>query len=250
MDIFSLRKKLKTDTSIGTWMQIPSPIVANLLSIQDFDWVTLDLEHGRFDNNLIGDLFSIIKSNNCLPFARLLSTCSQSEISSVLDAGASGLIFPKVESVEQARCIYRYSNLPPTGNRGVAFCHANNYGNNFDKYLEEGQNTFLVGMIETVEGSKNLQSIISECIFDAFIIGPYDLSASLGLTGQFEAPDFVNTLDTLYDSFKSSATPFGSHIVYPSDIQLISSIKSGCSFIPYGIDTTFLANLLPSINQS
>ena len=69
MYVSDLRAKIKTKASIGTWLQIPSPIVANLLSLQSFDWVTLDLEHGRFDNHQIGDLFNIIKSNSCLPFA-------------------------------------------------------------------------------------------------------------------------------------------------------------------------------------
>ena len=247
MNVHSLRKQLKVKLSLGTWMQIPSPIVANILSRQCFDWVALDLEHGRFDNNIIGDLFKVIKSNSCLPFARMLSPCSQLEISRVLDAGACGLIFPKIETVDQAIAIYNYSHLPPKGARGVSFCHANNYGFDFDEYLESGQSTFLVGMIESVSGVRNLQHIIAENIFDAFIIGPYDLSASLGVTGKFNDVIFLKTIDTIYDALRSSGVPFGSHIVYPSSAELKNSIDLGCSFIPYGIDTTFLSKAEPII---
>ena len=239
MNVTDLRNKLRTSASLGTWMQIPSSIVCNLLSRHDFDWLALDLEHGRFDNNVIGDFFNIIKSNNCLPFARLLSTYSPNEISSVLDAGAAGLIFPKLETVEQARLIYSASNLPPTGTRGVAFCHANNYGSDFDLYLEKGQSTFLVGMIESQLGVDNLPHILSENIFDAFVVGPYDLSASLGLTGMFDSPRFLSVLDSIYDTLNASSIPFGSHVVYPSTDQLTSSLRRGCRFIPHGIDTTF-----------
>ena len=246
MNVSELRLKLKSGISLGTWLQIPSPIVANLLSLQPFDWVTIDLEHGRFDNNQIGDLFNQVKLNSCLPFARLLSPCSSSEISSVLDAGASGLIFPKLESVEQARSIYNFSNLPPTGSRGVSFCHANNYGNDFVSYIEEGQSTFLVGMIESQLGVDNLKSILAENIFDAFVIGPYDLSASLGVTGVFDSPKFLTTLDYIYDTFKSFSVPFGSHVVHPSLDKLRISLNSGCRFIPFGIDTTFLSSVYPS----
>lgn len=247
MYISALREKLTSNASIGTWMQIPSSIVANILSRQRFDWVVLDLEHGRFDNYIIGDLFNVIKSNNCLPFARLLSPCCQSEISRVLDAGAAGLIFPKTESIEQSRAIYNFSRLPPDGSRGVSFCHANNYGVDFKEYLQSDHAPFLVGMIESSLGVENLQAIISADIFDAFIVGPYDLSASLGVTGQFSHPIFLNALDTIYHTLMSSNVPFGSHIVYPSSIDLNKSLERGCTFIPFGIDTTFLSMVEPTL---
>ena len=246
MNVSALRDKLTSKVSIGTWMQIPSSIVANILSRQSFDWVVVDLEHGRFDNFIIGDLFNTIKSNNCLPFARLLSPCCQSEISSVLDAGAAGLIFPKIESLDQSRAIYNFSRLPPAGSRGVSFCHANNYGLDFSEYIQSENFPFLVGMIESSACVHNLQEIITADIFDAFIVGPYDLSASLGVTGDFTNSIFLNTLDTIYNILISSNVPFGVHIVYPSANELNKSLERGCTFIPYGIDTTFLSTVEPT----
>ena len=101
-------------------------------------------------------------------------------------------------------------------------------------------------MVESQLGVQNLKHILSENIFDAFVVGPYDLSSSLGVTGKFDSHKFLSTIDYIYDTFRSFSVPYGTHVVHPSLDKLANSLTSGCRFIPYGIDTTFLSNVYPS----
>ena len=115
-----IRNKLKNgQISIGTWMQMPNSSVAEIISNAGYDWVTIDLEHGSFSLQELPNIFRAIEMTNTLPLARLVSGRA-SECSQVLDAGASGLIIPKVNSKEQLENIISYSSYPPHGNRGLA----------------------------------------------------------------------------------------------------------------------------------
>ena len=114
-----------------------------------------------------------------MPFVRISSICPVA-CKKVLDAGACGIIFPMVNNLNDMINAYKYSLWPPKGNRGVAFNRANNYGSTFESYQQLASNPFLVAMIETSDGVKNISEIVQSGLL-TILIGPYDLSGSWAL---------------------------------------------------------------------
>ena len=97
--IISIREKLRNaKPSIGSWMQIPSPDIAEILSYSNYDWIVVDLEHGSFALNDLPNIFRAIESSGTTLGLARLSHLSAYTCKSALDAGAGGVIVPKVES--------------------------------------------------------------------------------------------------------------------------------------------------------
>jgi 2-dehydro-3-deoxyglucarate aldolase len=156
-----------------------------------------------------------------------------------LDAGAGGLIIPNVSSAEQLICIREACCWPPTGSRGVGFSRANLFGKNFDLYKNEAQVPLLVAMIEHIKAVENLEEIVKVAGLDAVLVGPYDLSASMGITGLFESPHFINALEKIKLICNKKGMPFGIHVVYPDSSTLKQKITEGYRFIAYSLDSVF-----------
>ena len=154
--ISKIRNKLRNEVaSVGSWMQLPNTSIAEILVKSGYDWVAIDMEHGSFSNHQLPDLFRALELGDTLPMARLISADEQS-CKQALDAGAGGLIAPKIETARQAKAFKVFSAWPPSGERGVAFSRANLFGTTFDDYAGFAQNPLLVGMIETAKGVENI----------------------------------------------------------------------------------------------
>ena len=188
--IKSVREKLRVGgVSIGSWMQIPHPSIAEVMGQAGYDWVAVDMEHGSIGAHQLPDLFRALELGNTLPLARIAQGRAK-DCKQALDAGAGGVIVPMVESAAQLLEVRDACRWPPSGTRGVGFT-LEFFGENFDVYREEAQAPLLVAMVEHIVAVDSLKEILSVDGLDAILIGPYDLSASMGLTAQFDHPDFV-----------------------------------------------------------
>ncbi len=241
LDIISkIRDKLSNNIpSIGSWMQIPNSSVAEIMGQSGYDWIALDMEHGSMSPQILPDIFRALELGGTLPMARLAQG-SMKDIKEALDSGAGGLIIPMVESAKQLNDIIRYSCWPPTGKRGIAFSRANLYGKNFDNYLKEAQSPLLIAMIETKKGLNDLEKILSVKGLDGILIGPYDLSASLGITGNFNNKKFINAIKKILKLAKKFNIAAGIHIINPSIAELKLRMNEGYTFIAYSIDSVML----------
>jgi len=225
---------------IGSWMQIPDPSVAEIMGRAGYDWVAVDMEHGSICVHQLPDLFRAIELGGTLPMARLAQghpkDCKQA-----LDAGAGGVIIPMVESADQLRSIRNACCWPPAGTRGVGFSRANLFGKNFDDYAKEAQAPLLVAMIEHEKAVASLPEILAVEGLDAIMIGPYDLSASMGLTGDFSSEKFIGAMETILSMCQTASISCGIHVVQPCEAELHQRIEDGYRFIAYCIDAVFLS---------
>lgn len=238
--ITMIRQKLSEGKySIGSWMQIPSTSVAEIMGQAGYDWVAVDMEHGAISVHQLPDIFRALELGNTLPVVRIAQghpkDCKQA-----LDAGAGGVIIPMVDSPEKLEMVRDACRWPPAGNRGVAFSRANLFGKNFDNYIVEAQQPILVAMIEHVNAVENLRSILEVVGLDAILIGPYDLSASMGLTAKFDHPDFVAVMNQIRQVSESAKIPCGVHVVQPSSEELNQKLANGYRFIAYSMDAVIL----------
>jgi 2-dehydro-3-deoxyglucarate aldolase len=238
--IQNLRNKLKNkEASIGSWIQISNASIAEIMGSAGYDWIAVDLEHGNISSENLPNLFRSLELGGTLPFARL-SSVDKVESKKVLDAGAAGIIIPNILSPLQLTEIIRYSMWPPSGKRGVGFSRANLYGKNFNEYLDFAQTPVIIAMIEDYEAIQYLDEILKVKGLDAIFIGPYDLSASMNLTGEFENKQFIDCVDDIKTKCLIYKIPIGIHVVNP-DIKLLEmKISEGFQFIAYSIDTVFL----------
>jgi 2-keto-3-deoxy-L-rhamnonate aldolase RhmA len=173
-----------------SWQQIPSTVISELLSL-NFDGVVIDTEHGCFSNETLFSCIQIIKAKNKQCFVRLTEV-NKTLIRYILDAGADGLIFSTIETEEQCKQILEFSCYTPRGGRGLGLVRQNSWG---EKPLIS-KDPILIPQIETKKGVENLEQII-KFNFDYYLIGPYDLSLSLEVPGQFNNPNFLLYIDKI-----------------------------------------------------
>lgn len=237
-----IRKRLQENlASIGTWQQIPHPSISEILGAAGYDWVAVDMEHGSVSIAQLPDLFRAIELGKSLPLARIAESKSK-DCKQALDAGAGGIIAPMIENAEQLKMVRNACCWPPIGNRGVGFSRGNLFGKNFDKYKAEAQSPLLIAQIEHVNAINNLEEILQVDGLDAIIVGPYDLSASMGITGKFESQEFRDIMNTILSSCKKYNVPCGDHVVHPDPELVEKRIQDGYRFIAYGTDGVFLVN--------
>ena len=248
LSLKKLRKKLSQgQASIGSWMQIPSEEIGEIMGSAKFDWVAIDMEHGSIQLNQLPNLCRSLELGNTLPFVRIPEG-NERHCARILDSGAAGIIVPMIESSEQLENIRSACCWPPSGNRGVGFSRANLYGVRFESYSSEAQNPFLIAMIENVNAIENLDKILRVQGLDGIMVGPYDLSASLGITGDFENKLFKKTLNLIKNLAFSNKIPMGYHIVDPVKRDLSLKIKQGFQFLAYGIDSVYLSSSVKDLD--
>lgn len=244
--IDQIRNSLKSsEPSIGTWMQIPSAEIAEILSASSsYEWIVVDMEHGSFSREQLPSIIRAISLNSALPFVRLQSN-RPSAVKDVVDCGFDGYIVPMIEESTQLEEIYNAIMYPPNGRRGVGFSRSNQYGINFKREVVSQQRPFLVAMIETKKALLNLGQILNYEFLDAVIVGPYDLSASLGICGNFESDIFKDAYLEIKRNCQDNNIPFGIHLIEPNSSKLKDLILEGARFIAFSMDSVMLYSSKP-----
>ncbi len=237
-----LRSKLSSKTSsIGSWIQINSSDVAELMSHSKYDWLVIDMEHGSISFSDLPNLIRSIELGGAMPLVRV-PEINERYCKAAMDAGAYGLILPMVKSAEDIIQAINFSCWPPKGKRGVGFSRANMYGKYFEEYKKLSQKPFIVAQIENKKAFEDLDQILQIKDLDSIMIGPYDLAASLGKKVDFESKIFKNMINKILSLSKKFNMPCGIHQVKPNEKQLKKYISSGYSFIAYSTDAYFLIN--------
>lgn len=233
----------KKRVSIGSWITIPHPSIAEIMAKSGFDWLVVDMEHSPIGMSGAEELIRVI--NLCgLPAMVRVGENNPNLIKRVMDAGASGVIVPMVNTKEQAKQAVEAVKYPPDGHRGVGLARAQGYGTMFDEYKEwvKKESTVII-QIEHIDAVRNIDSILSVSDIDGFIVGPYDLSGSLGIPGQFDHPDMKDALEIINKAVKKWNIPSGFHVVMPDADAAIKKIREGYSFIAFGVDFLFLGEM-------
>lgn len=232
--------------SVGSWITIPSANIIEILSKFNFDWLCIDIEHNMFNRETISNLVRVIQSFDIAALVRVSSN-NEVEIKHVMDAGADGVIVPMVNSVFDANSAFDSVNYPPKGKRGVGLSRAQQYGFEFNKYKDWlKENAVIIAQIEHHKAISNLSEIIKSNFIDGVLIGPYDLSASMGYPGEFERDDVKKLLEKFSTVCKQLEFPHGLHIVEPNKDILKEKLNKGNNLIAYGTDFNFLKKGLRS----
>ncbi|HTU26967.1 MAG TPA: aldolase/citrate lyase family protein [Pirellulales bacterium] len=228
--------------SFGTWLSSGDLFASRMLARLDFDWLTLDLEHGPIDWSQAAMIFGAIADAGGVPLARV-PRGSHDHIKRVLDGGAWGIVVPMVDTVEQAKIAIAAAKYPPIGNRSLGGgMHAMNFDCSSAEYFARANEEILVVLqTESPTGVKNAREIYSLPGVDAIFVGPVDLRAQMRSPDGQEASDaeFEATLAEIVRIGKETGTPTGMHVMSAS--AALDRARQGMQFIAVGSELRMMA---------
>ncbi|MSU63775.1 MAG: 2-dehydro-3-deoxyglucarate aldolase [Pedosphaera sp.] len=212
-----VRSKLKRgESSVGTWLTLPDPMVGQLMARTGFDWLTVELEHSPTSFESAAQSFGLIAGAGCVPLVRVPIN-SVENIKRVLDTGAWGVIVPMVNSKAEAEAVVNAARYSPGGQRSVGGnLHAANFGTDAATYYDRANEEILVVvMAEHVKGIEAADEILSVPGIDVVFIGPNDLHKSMGKKPAFEsdAPEFIDALKHIQKTAAKYNVATGIHVL-------------------------------------
>ena len=181
----------------GTFINLGSPLTAEILGLAGYDWGLIDLEHGAGDEGNVLAQIQAMEHTLTVPIVRIESG-SRPRFHRPLDFGAAGIMVPRVDSVEQAREAIAGLHYPPKGTRGLAQMNrACEFGATFRDYMVAAADKLLgIVQIESPSAVRQAGEIAAIDAVDVLFVGPSDLSHSMGIFGQTEHPFFLNAFDS------------------------------------------------------
>ena len=223
----------------GTLLSISAPQVAEIISDSGFDWVLIDMEHSAISLETVQNSLQIM-GDKILKIVRVPGN-DEIWIKRVLDTGCDGILVPMVNSAAEALKVIHYAKYPLAGKRSVGLSRAHSFGPGFSDYVENANNDLVIMIqIEHIDGVANIDEILKVKGIDSIFIGPYDLSASMGLTGQLGHPDVKAAIQLIKDKCRQAGLPYG--IFGLTAESLMPELKEGCTFILCAVDAAILVN--------
>ncbi len=226
--------------AIGTMVQIPSAPVVEVLAQAGFDWLVIDAEHGPIDIESVHAMVRATAGTPVTPTVRIPSNLEWLT-KRVLDVGALGVMVPGVNSVAEAQAAVRAMRYPPVGTRGFGPTFAglrwNLAGGDYAAQANDAVLSIL--QIEHVDAVARIDEILAVPGVDVALIGPFDLSGSMGLLGQVSHPDVQAAIARVLQAAQKANVTAGIFGASPDDINRY--IAQGFRAILLGVDVAFLA---------
>lgn len=217
---------------------INAPEITEILSNCGFDWLFVDGEHGAIDADDIRTI--LLAAGDRIDCLVRVPALDETPIKKALDLGAAGIIVPQVNNAEQAAEVVDYCRYPPEGSRGTGLARAHGYGSKFEEYTSTANEKILVVVqAEHRDAVENIESIVSVPGIDVVFIGPYDLSASYGKSGQVNDPEVLSAIDRIESVCKAADMPLG--IFGVSADSVASYVKRGYQLITAGVDSLLIS---------
>lgn len=237
----SLKQRLAAgELTVGSWITLAHPAIAEIMARAGFDWLVADMEHSAIDMAGLQELIRTIGLAGTPPLVRLTSN-DPALIKRAMDAGAHGIVVPMVESRADAEAAVAATYYPPRGRRGVGLARAQGYGASFPAYREWlEREAVVIIQIEHIGAVEDIDAILAVEGVDGFIVGPYDLSASMGMPGLLDHPDVEAAIARVREAGARAGKPGGLHVVEPDRTQIAVRIAEGFRFLAYSLDIRIL----------
>ena len=213
----SFQSLLAKGSSLGTWSQIMSPEAIDMLGAAGLDFTIVDCEHGAFGIETAEGLFRACDANGMAPLVRAPSP-DPAFVGRALDAGAAAVVMPGIATAAQAKAAVAAGRFAPEGTRGACPCvrAGGHYITDWRAYVgAQRRETGVMALVETAEGLANIEAIAAVEGLLALVIGPFDLSVSLGLQGDYRHPDVQAAIGRMLAAAQAAALPVIAPIFNP-----------------------------------
>lgn len=234
----ALKRRLRDkETLVGSLVTLGSADVAEVMALVGFDYLWIDVEHTPLDFAQAQRMIQAV-GGRCPCIIRVPEN-REVWIKKALDTGCDGLVIPQVKTEEEARSAVRWSLYPPLGERSVGISRAQGYGLSFGEYVNQAnEELVIVVQVEHIEGVRNCEAIARVPGIDAVLIGPYDLSGSLGMPGEMEHIEVQRAIEQAKKQCELAGVPVG---IFTAEGELARRyIAEGYCLIALGLDTFFL----------
>lgn len=237
----TFRARLQAGESlIGGWQTLAQPALAEVMVMSGIDWLLIDMEHSVLDLRDVADSLRVADLMGCTVLVRPPDH-DPATIKRLLDAKAHGIMAANVKTPEEAENVVSATRYAPHGVRGVGLGRAQAYGTQFAEQFEwTREGPLVIIQIEDAAALESIDAIFAVKGVDAFFIGPYDLSCSLGIPGEFDNPLFIETLARISKAGAAAGLPAGVHQVEPDLKELEKQIDRGYRLLAYGVDFRIL----------
>ncbi|MFB1064545.1 HpcH/HpaI aldolase/citrate lyase family protein [Natrinema sp. H-ect4] len=234
------RERFLEGDALGTWISIGHPAIVEAAARAGFDFVLIDGEHTEMSLETVADLArAAAAAPGELAVIVRPAWNDPVRIKRILDIGVDGIMVPMIDTPDAAEELVRATRYPPDGERGVASGRAAGYGQNFVDYVAEGHRSLLtIAQIETPTGVEHAAEIAATDGIDALFVGPADLSASLGVFAEWNAPELDEAMADVIDAGAAADAPVGTLTVRESDVA--DRVERGFDYQIAGKDMTTL----------
>lgn len=247
LPINHFKRDLHRRQQIGLFSTMASPMLAELLAACGYDWLLIDTEHSPNELPNVIDHMRAISAHGVAPIVRP-AWSDMILVKRVLDAGAQSLLFPYVQTPEEAALAVSYTRYPPQGVRGVSgSSRAAGYGL-VPNYLKTATDEIcVIVQIENGEALDQIEQIAAVDGVDAVFIGPADLAASLGHLGDTQHPTVQKAIDEGFARLKRIGKPSG--YLTTNDAEAKRRLADGVSFVGVGTDTSVITRAATALAQ-
>lgn len=247
IDHGSFRARVRAgERLIGTIASLASPEVIEILAGCDYDWLFLETEHAP---NGPLEVQRLVQAAGALPVLVRLPNHDEINVKRALDAGAAGVIAPQVNSAAAAAHLVACAKYPPEGGRGVGVSRANGYGYEVGAHVARANaGSLVVVQAEHIEAVRQIEAIAAVPGLDAIFVGPYDLSASMGLLGQLDHPEVLAAIARVVQAGRAAGLALGFFATSP--VLVAPRIAEGFTLVACGVDTLFLRDAATASRQA
>lgn len=227
---------------LGTFVGTASPAVVECLGCAGLDFVILDNEHSPVEAETTAAMVRAAELRNVTPLARVREI-SRPAILKLLDVGVQGLIIPDVRGTEDVRRVVDYAKYAPVGRRGFCPSRKDGWGTDpqcgvLDTMAHFNQETLVIPQCETAEAMSDIETIAAMDGVDGIFIGPFDLSISMGMPGDFENPQFRAALARILSACRAAGKPC---LIFAGDgAGAAVRFAQGYDAVAMGLDATLL----------
>ncbi|MEM0947239.1 MAG: aldolase/citrate lyase family protein [Pseudomonadota bacterium] len=243
-----LKSLLASDaTVLGTWTQIAAPEMIDLIGLNGFQFTIIDCQHGPFGIETAENLARAADAND-LCVALRVSRNDPVEIMKALDVGIRHVVIPNVETAEDATQAVAATRFGPAGLRGACPCcrSGGHFIRNWQDYvLDEEARTGAIALVETVEGHRNIDAICATEGLSALMVGPFDLSVSMGFGGDWRNDSVAQAVSDIVKAAQAVNLPVMMPVFAPEPAECRALIDNwtaqGISAFVIGSDKIIVA---------
>jgi 2-dehydro-3-deoxyglucarate aldolase len=236
-----LKSKFRSRQKVfAGWTSIAHPSISEIIARSGVDFIGIDIEHSTISQEQSQRIIVACQANGitCLP---RVATHNMEMIKRLLDSGADGVMVPMVNTPEEAKRIISWCKYPPKGTRSFGISRAQGYGFDFDEYVKGwNDSSLLIVQIESIEGVENVEKILSFDEIDGAMIGPYDISGSLGIPGQLDHPRVVEAANKVIAACKKHGKACGTQVIDPNPGNVKKALSDGYTFVVLASDIFLL----------
>jgi len=233
----NLKKRLNGRAQVfGAWTSLGHASIAEIFCKCGVDFVGIDIEHSTISLEQAQHIIMACHGAGvfCLP---RIASHNMEMVKRLLDAGADGIIVPMVSTPSEVEEIVKWCKYPPVGERSYGIARAQGYGFDFEPYVEEwNTKSILIIQIESARGIENIEELINHGEVDGAMIGPYDLSGSMGIPGQIDHPKIAEAESIVINACKKRGKACGTQMIDPDRAGVKGAFEKGYTFVVLASD--------------